>query len=98
MVVRYVCKHCGYVIWEFKEVGQDYYGIPTPSEIMLVTGGVCPRCKHELSIPNIKDIKIRPRPRYTISEFERHINEAMTGNLLSRINLPNHDFMTAQEA
>ncbi len=97
MVVRYVCKHCGYIIWEFREVGQDYYGIPTPSEIMLVTGGICPRCKHELSMPEISNIKIRPRRHYRFTEIERHINESMRGWLLNS-HTPSPDFMTAQEA
>ena len=98
MGVKYVCKHCGYVIWEFKHVGQDYYGIPTPSEIMLVTGGFCPRCHHELSIPSIEDITIKATKRkYTFSELERFVNESMRGGILD-FRVKNTDFMTAQEA
>ncbi len=98
MPIRYVCKHCGYVIWEFKQVGQDYFGIPTPSEIMLATGGICPNCKRELSIPTLSDIRIRiSRPARTpsiiyVSKFK---NMEETSNLVA-INRRG-EFMAAQE-
>jgi len=55
--VRYVCRKCGFVLWKFEHVGQDYYGVPTPEEIRRVYG-VCPNCKSELAIPSIEDIVI----------------------------------------
>ncbi len=58
MPVRYRCRHCGAVLWEFKYVGQDYYGLPSPSEVMNVYGGICPVCKRELRAPSTEDIKI----------------------------------------
>ncbi|MGC9011794.1 hypothetical protein [Thermogladius sp.] len=61
MPIKYVCSHCGEVIFEFKYVGQDYYGIPTPQEVYNLYGGVCPHCHNELRIPTVKDITIRPR-------------------------------------
>jgi ribosomal protein S27AE len=97
MGVKYVCKHCGYVIWEFKQVGQDYYGIPDPNEIMLVTGGFCPKCGHELHLPKLSDIKIKPKRRYYFSEMERSLNNAMSGGLLHS-SVKTSSFMTAQEA
>lgn len=58
MPVKYVCRHCGYVLWEFNKVGQDYFGLPSPSEVINAHGGICPRCKHDLRRPSLKDIKI----------------------------------------
>ncbi|MEM1629063.1 MAG: hypothetical protein QXP02_05560 [Desulfurococcaceae archaeon] len=63
MPVRYVCKHCGHILFEFKKVGQDYNGIPTPEEVYRTCGGICPRCKNSLEIPRkeyAKVILIRP--------------------------------------
>lgn len=62
MPVKYRCRHCGYVLWEFKHVGQDCYGLPTPTEVMNVYGGICPNCKRELRSPGLNDIKIRYHP------------------------------------
>ena len=59
MPVKYICKNCGYVLYKFERVGQDFYGVRTPSEIKLMYGGMCPRCGHELGTPTIDDIKIR---------------------------------------
>ena len=39
-------------------MGQDYFGLPSPSEVINAHGGICPRCKHDLRRPNLKDIKI----------------------------------------
>jgi len=65
MPIRYRCKGCGYVIYEFKRVGQDYTGVPTPLEIIRLTGGVCPACKRHLENPKPEDYRsyiiVRPR-------------------------------------
>lgn len=61
--VIYKCKACGFILYRFERVGQDYYGIPTPSEIMNWYGGVCPRCNVKLSKPKISDVKITPLTR-----------------------------------
>jgi len=58
MPVRYLCRHCGAILWEFKHVGQDYYGLPTPTEVINVYGGICPNCKRELRRPSLNDIRI----------------------------------------
>ncbi|MEM0355605.1 MAG: hypothetical protein QW716_02930 [Desulfurococcaceae archaeon] len=55
--VKYVCRKCGEVLWLFRKVGQDYYGIPTPDEIIR-SRGVCPRCKNILTPPRLEDIVI----------------------------------------
>jgi len=46
--IRYVCKSCGYELHRFEKVGQDVYGVRTPTEIKLIYDGKCPRCGHEL--------------------------------------------------
>ncbi|MEM1878073.1 MAG: hypothetical protein QW669_04310, partial [Desulfurococcaceae archaeon] len=50
-------RKCGEVLWLFRKVGQDYYGIPTPDEIIR-SRGVCPRCKNILTPPRLEDIVI----------------------------------------
>lgn len=69
MPIRYVCKKCGYVLWSFERVGQDYFGVPAPEDIIRVYG-VCPKCKHDLSIPKLEDIviEIRAKPILEIRE------------------------------
>lgn len=42
----------------FEKVGQDFYGVRTPSEIKSIFGGKCPKCGHELGVPTLSDIKI----------------------------------------
>ncbi len=49
MPVVYRCSKCGYVLYTFSRVGQDYYGIPSPSELLAKLGGVCPSCGKPLS-------------------------------------------------
>lgn len=56
--VRYKCKNCGYELYRFEKVGQDFYGVRTPSEIRSIYGGRCPKCGHTLEFPNIGEIKI----------------------------------------
>lgn len=51
MPVKYRCRHCGYILYEFKGVGQSYIGIPTPSEVIKLVGYVCPHCKRVLETP-----------------------------------------------
>ncbi|MEM4655196.1 MAG: hypothetical protein QXL34_06910 [Thermosphaera sp.] len=58
MPVRYICGNCGYILSVFYEVGQDYYGVPTPEEVYRIHGGICPRCKHDLTMPTMRDIRI----------------------------------------
>ncbi|MEM0380422.1 MAG: hypothetical protein QXX35_04980 [Desulfurococcaceae archaeon] len=69
MPIRYVCKKCGYVLWSFERVGQDYFGVPSPEDIIRIYG-VCPRCKSDLSIPRLEDIVIDLR---TKSLLETHV-------------------------
>jgi len=46
-------------LYKFEKVGQDFYGVRTPSEIKIIFGGKCPKCGHELSIPKLEDIHIK---------------------------------------
>lgn len=56
MAIRYRCKRCGHVLFEFSKVGQDFYGIPTPEEVYRFHGGICPRCKSLLEIPREQEL------------------------------------------
>jgi len=60
--VTYKCKGCGYELYRFEKVGQDFYGVRTPSEIKLLYGGRCPRCGRELGKPGLDDVKIKLLP------------------------------------
>jgi len=51
--IRYICKKCGYEIYRFEKVGQDNYGIRSPSELKSIFGGKCPRCGHVLGEPTL---------------------------------------------
>ena len=54
--IRYICKSCGFELFVFKKVGQDFYGVRTPTEIKSMYGGKCFRCGHELGEPSIPSI------------------------------------------
>ncbi len=58
MPVIFRCSRCGKILYVFNRVGQDYYGIPTPSEVISLYGGVCPQCGSKLRIPTVNDVKI----------------------------------------
>mgnify|MGYP001626141884 CR=1 FL=1 len=58
--VIYRCSSCNYVLYEFTKVGQDSYGLPTPSELMAKLGDSCPNCGRKLKIPSNNDIRISP--------------------------------------
>lgn len=60
MPVIYVCRVCGFKLYEFERVGQDYFGVPTPSEVINWYGGVCPKCNSKLNRPSLEDIVIKP--------------------------------------
>nr|WP_236748947.1 hypothetical protein [Acidianus manzaensis] len=61
--VKYTCKNCGSELYKFEKVGQDFYGVRTPSEIKSIYGGKCPRCGHELQVPSLAEIKITLKKR-----------------------------------
>jgi len=65
ITIKYTCKNCGYVLYKFEKVGQDFYGVRTPSEIKLIFGGKCPKCGHELGTPSIEDIGIKIKNKIT---------------------------------
>jgi|UniRef100_A0A7J2T9R6 hypothetical protein len=49
MPVIYKCSNCGTVIYKFMRAGQDYYGVPSPSELMIRVRSTCPNCGKSLS-------------------------------------------------
>ncbi|MCC6011010.1 MAG: hypothetical protein LM556_01255 [Desulfurococcaceae archaeon] len=57
MPIRYICRSCGHVIYEFKKVGQDFTGVPTPLEVIRITGGICPACKRHLELPSPEEYR-----------------------------------------
>ncbi len=61
MPVIFRCKKCGAVIYVFKRVGQDCFGLPTPTELSLKLGGRCPRCGRIIGVPALDDVRIEGR-------------------------------------
>gem|GEM_PF-404598 len=62
MPVVFICSNCGHVLYVFNRAGQDYYGIPTPSELSSRIGGVCPYCGKTIVLkPSLSNIGIRIR-------------------------------------
>jgi len=60
--VVYRCSSCGFILYVHWRVGQSSYGVPTPSEIVSMYGGVCPRCGHRLNTkPSIDDVDVVAR-------------------------------------
>ncbi|MCS7108127.1 MAG: hypothetical protein RMH77_01165 [Sulfolobales archaeon] len=58
MPVIYKCSACGFVLYSFEKVGQDFYGLPTPSELATKLGGRCSKCGNSLGIPKLGNIKL----------------------------------------
>ncbi|MEM1896130.1 MAG: hypothetical protein QXW05_02705 [Ignisphaera sp.] len=44
MPVIYKCAKCGTIIYTFLRAGQDYYGVPSPSELIVRISSTCPSC------------------------------------------------------
>lgn len=57
MPIVYRCHKCNSVVFAFIRAGQDYYGVPSPSELTVRIGGICPNCgrsiESRVSLSNI---------------------------------------------
>ncbi|MET1128348.1 MAG: hypothetical protein ABWW70_03425 [Thermoproteota archaeon] len=73
MPVVYRCGVCGFILHIFVKVGQNSYGVPTPSEVISQFGGMCPRCGSELRRPGVRDVAIKPNG---LVELARVLHEA----------------------
>ena len=75
MPIVYRCSKCGKIIYVFWKVGQNYYGVPTPSELASMCGGICPYCGKPLNTkPDISDVKIytkRDLPKELAKELQK---------------------------
>jgi DNA-directed RNA polymerase subunit RPC12/RpoP len=78
--VIYRCRNCGHVLFEFLVVGQDSYGLPTPSELIAKIGDTCPRCGNKLRISGLEDVKVYPFNRKTRTTW-RGVNAPATVTL-----------------
>ncbi len=58
LAVIYVCRGCDEIIYTFNRVGQDSFGLPTPSELRGRVSARCPKCGRGLGAPGINDIII----------------------------------------
>jgi DNA-directed RNA polymerase subunit RPC12/RpoP len=64
--VRYRCRRCGSILYEFKGVGQSYAGLLTPVEVAKMYGYICPHCKSMLEASQMSvrgNIVIKPSVR-----------------------------------
>jgi len=71
--IVYRCGSCGFILHVFVKVGQNSYGVPTPTEIAAWYGGICPYCGSPLHQPSLDDITIKPDGR---EELLRVLEEA----------------------
>jgi DNA-directed RNA polymerase subunit RPC12/RpoP len=61
--VRYRCRKCGSVLYEFKGVGQSYAGLLSPIEVAKMYGYICPHCKSTLEASQVsirENIAVKP--------------------------------------
>ncbi|ABP95937.1 MULTISPECIES: hypothetical protein [Metallosphaera] len=63
MAIVYKCKGCDSELYKFEKVGQDFYGVRTPSEISSIYGGKCPKCGKKLNPPSVDDVNLKLRDR-----------------------------------
>ncbi len=77
MPIVYRCKHCGFILHVFVRVGQNSYGVPTPSELMSQYGGICPRCGHPLEPPTMRDIILKPNGKEELLAVLEEARETM---------------------
>ena len=73
MPIVYRCHRCGFILHVFVRVGQNSYGVPTPSELASQFGGICPRCGAPLGKPTLNDIITKPNGA---EELRRVLEEA----------------------
>jgi len=59
--VIFRCKKCGKPIYVFEKVGQDCFGVPSPSELFMRLGGKCPHCGRTLIKPSLENIRLLGR-------------------------------------
>ena len=77
MPIVYRCGNCGFILHVFVRVGQNSYGVPTPSELMSQYGGICPACGHPLHTPSLDDIVIKPDGREELLRVLEEARETM---------------------
>ena len=94
MPIVYRCKSCGFILHVFVKVGQNSYGVPTPSELASWYGGICPMCGHPLERPRLDDIVVKPNGmeelKYVLEEarLRMKISFRSIEKILSQITVP----------
>ena len=86
MPVVYRCSSCGFPLYVFVRVGQSTSGIPTPSQVIYMHGGVCPRCGKPLRPPSLRDIIVDANVKERIEEIREELEKTglyYTASLLS---------------
>ncbi len=88
--VVYKCSRCGFPLYVFARVGQSSYGLPTPSEVIYMHGGRCPRCGKKLEKPDYKrvriDLNVASNAR-SLLEQARRMRAPITGAEMHLVNM-----------
>ncbi|MCS7098836.1 MAG: hypothetical protein RMH84_05385 [Sulfolobales archaeon] len=82
MPVIYRCSSCSYILYEFLKVGQDSYGLPTPSELLARIGSRCPSCGKKLRPPTLEDIKVSPYRARKSSVSDLSVHSSRGGRVI----------------
>jgi len=81
MPVIFRCGKCNTIIYKFERVGQDCFGLPTPSELLVMFNSKCPSCGKRLKLPDIDDIVIVGRLKdATVDHRYQEVNIVNEGN------------------
>lgn len=79
MPVVYRCRNCGYILYVHWRVGQNSYGVPTPSEVASWYGGLCPRCGRKLNVKPDNDDVYVVAGRELVAERTRILERLLIG-------------------
>ena len=78
MPVVYRCSNCGYILDVFVRVGQNSYGVPTPSEVVARYGGYCPMCGKSLNTkPRLHDVLVEPNGMHRLVQVLKEARNTM---------------------
>ena len=95
MPVFFRCSSCGTIIYRFERVGQDCFGLPTPSELLTMFNGKCPACGKKLKLPSIDDIVITGRARKVVMRRASHHKVELDESLLHPLTIHDGTLRTA---
>jgi len=54
MTIRYICKKCGFILYEFKNI-RGSQGLLTPLQVAHMYGYICPKCGRRIEFKEDED-------------------------------------------